>query len=158
MHPRLPLDVVGGIVGRAALGLQRNGHVTGVDIALEINREKLNANLTWPHADQSKLDQHDCSRITEDGAEAVSLGLVHRARGWRVVRRLQREECADWLLEDQGQTVALEVSGVDHGSIAARLRAKLVQASGCLDVDQRWASVVGFESPQAALTDVELAS
>lgn len=47
--------------------------------------------------------------------------------------------------------VALEVSGVDRGSIAARLTKKLTQVAKSVDVDQRWAGVVGFEKPIAAL-------
>jgi len=47
--------------------------------------------------------------------------------------------------------IALEVSGVDKGSIVARLSEKLGQVSKSTDVDQRWASVVGFEYPVAAL-------
>lgn len=93
--------------------------------------------------------------MTEDGAEAVMLALAHRARGWRVVRRMQREEHADWLLEQQGegprQVVALEVSGVNRGSIAARLTDKLDQVARSEDVDQKWAGVVGFEEPVATL-------
>jgi Mg-chelatase subunit ChlI len=103
----------------------------------------------------SKIDQHDHNRITEDGAEAVALALAHRHRAWRVIRRMQREEHADWLLEDAQEegrrVVALEVSGVDRGSIAARLSEKLAQVAKSVDVDQRWARIVGFEEPAAAL-------
>jgi hypothetical protein len=41
----------------------------------------------------------------------------------------------------------LEVSGVDRGSIAARLSQKLAQVAMSEDVDGRWAGVVGFEEP-----------
>jgi len=102
----------------------------------------------------NKMDQHDHNRITEDGAEAVSPALGHLYRDWRVIRRMQREEHADWLLEDvrgKRQVVALEVSGVDKGSIAARVAEKLKQVSKSVDVDQRWAGVVGFGEPIAAL-------
>jgi hypothetical protein len=103
----------------------------------------------------SKIDQHDHNRITEDGAEAMALTLAHRHRAWRVVRRMQRRENADWLLEDaRGDESALEVSGVDRGSIAARLSEKLKQVAKNADVDQRWASVVGFEEPTAALRSI----
>ena len=68
---------------------------------------------------------------------------------------MQREEHADWLLEDTTRGarrgVALEVSGVDRGSIVGRLSEKLAQVAKSIDVDQRWASVVGFEEPNAAL-------
>lgn len=111
--------------------------------------------LFWPAADLSKIDQHDDNRITEDGAEAVVLAIAHRHRAWCVVRRMQREEHADWLLEDtaggQRQVIALEVSGVGRGSIVARLAMKLAQVAKSVDVDQRWAGVAGFEKPTAAL-------
>lgn len=81
----------------------------------------------------NKIDQHDRNRVTEDGSEGVALALGHLYREWRVIRRMQREEHADWLLEDlragKLQVVALEVSGVDKGSIVARLSEKLTQVS-----------------------------
>jgi hypothetical protein len=155
MHPRLPEDLVLLMTTRAALGLQRNGHGSPVAIHLDLEPSVIRGMLGWPGADLATLDQHDHNRVTEDGAEAVALALAHRDRGWRVVRRLQREEHADWLLEQldeqERQVVALEVSGVDCGTIAPRLAEKLAQVARAEDVDQRWAGVVGFEQPTAAL-------
>ncbi len=155
MHTRLPADLALVMVGRAALAMERNDHASGVRISLDLERVLSRGLLSWPRADLSKIDQHDYNRITEDGAEAVALALAYRHRAWRVVRRMQREEHADWLLEDvrEGgrQVVALEVSGVDRGSIVARLSEKLTQVGKSIDVDQRWAGVVGFEEPSAAL-------
>lgn len=97
-------------------------------VSLDWERVLSSGLLSWPGADLSKVDQHDYNRITEDGAEAVALAFVNRHRAWRVIRRMQREEHADWLLEDarEGgrQIVALEISGVDRGSIVARLAEK----------------------------------
>ena len=155
MHPRLPVDVALSMVARAAFALERNGHVPGVRLSLDVERVTTDALISWPPADLSKTDQHDHNRITEDGAEAVALAAAHQHRAWRVVRRMQREEHADWLLEDTGgsrqRVVALEVSGVDRGSIGARLSDNLAQVAKSVDVDQRWAGVVGFEKPVAAL-------
>lgn len=155
MHPRLPVDVALLLVTRAALGLGRNGHASGVGISLDIQRVLSRGLLAWPGADLGEIDHHDSKRITEDGAEAVALVLAHLHGGWRVRRRLQQRENADWLLEGPGngrrRVAALEVSGVDRGSIASRLRDKLQQVARCRDVDQRWAGVVGFEKPRAAL-------
>jgi hypothetical protein len=155
MHPRLPEDLVLLMTTRAALGLQRNGHASPVAIHLDLEPAAIRGMLGWPGADLAMLDQHDHNRVTEDGAEAVALSLAHRQRGWRVVRRLQREEHADWLLEEttegERQVVALEVSGVDLGTVASRLAEKLAQVARAEDVDQRWAGVVGFEKPTAAL-------
>lgn len=155
MHPQLPEDLVLMMTVRAALGLQRNGHRSPAPVALEIERASARGLLAWVDADLADLEQHDFNRVTEDGAEAIVLALVHRTRGWRVVRRMQREEHADWLLEQEGegprQMVALEVSGVNRGSIASRLTEKLAQVACSDDIDQRWAGVVGFEDPRAAL-------
>jgi len=159
MHPRLPPDLAFALAARAALGLQRNGHGSPVAMELEVERAAIRGSLAWIVSDPTHLEQHDYHRVTEDGAEAITLALVHRRRGWRVVRRMQREEHADWLLEqtEEGprQVVALEVSGVDRGSIAGRFAEKLVQVALSADVDQRWAGVVGFEEPRAALGSTE---
>jgi hypothetical protein len=155
MHTRLPADLALVLVGRAALALERNGHTSGVPVSQDLEKIVSSGILSWPGAELSKIDQHDHNQITEDGAEAVMLAVAHRHRAWCVVRRLQREEHADWLLEDtagrQRQVVALEVSGVDRGRIVARLTQKLAQVAKSVDVDQRWAGVVGFEKPITAL-------
>lgn len=155
MHPELPGDVAVAMLVRAALALQRNGHATGVGVSLQLQRAVSQGLLAWTHADMTTIEMHDHNRITEDGAEAVTLAVMHQHLAWRVVRRMQREEYADWLLErtaDAGrETAALEVSGVDRGSIASRLTQKLAQVAKSSDVDQRWAGVVGFEHPIAAL-------
>jgi hypothetical protein len=90
------------MVGRAAFALERNGHSAGVRLSLDVERVTTDALMSWPPADLSKIEQHDHNRITEDGAEAVALAAAHQHRAWRVVRRMQREEHADWLLENTG--------------------------------------------------------
>ncbi|NOY25306.1 MAG: hypothetical protein GXP62_05485 [Oligoflexia bacterium] len=106
-----------------------------------------------------EMDQHDDKRITEDGAEAVALALAYQARGFTVLRRMMQGEHSDWQLEcgegPNRQIVALEVSGTDHGSVPSRMTEKLAQVAKSIDVDQRWACVVGFARPQAALHSVE---
>jgi len=160
MHPRLPPDMAAVMVTRAALGLQRNKHSSGTALEIDIEAVVLCFILRWPDADPSTAKQHDFNRITEDGAEAIALAVAHKTKSWRVVRRMQREEYADWLLEHQEsgarRLVALEVSGVDRGSIAARLKDELAQVAKSTDVDQRWAGVVGFQKPKAALQSLEV--
>ena len=155
MHPELPGEVAVIMLVRSALALQRNGHTTGVEVSLQLERSASSSSLSWNHADLSTIELHDHNRITEDGAEAVTLAAVHKHLEWRVVRRMQREEYADWLLERTTAagrvTAALEVSGVDRGSISSRLTQKLAQVAKSVDVDQKWAGVVGFELPIAAL-------
>jgi len=155
MHPELPGDVAVAILVRAGLALQRNGHATGAAVYLQLERAASQGSLAWRHADMKAIGLHDDNRITEDGAEAVTLAVFHRHFEWCVVRRMQIEEHADWLLERTAEagreTAALEVSGVDRGSIASRLTQRLTQVAKSIDVDQRWAGVVGFERPIAAL-------
>jgi len=155
MHKRLPADLAVVMVGRATLALERNSHVSGVSLSLDLERVMSTGLLSWPAADLSHLDQHDYNRITEEGAEAVVLAVAHRHRAWTIVRRLQREEYADWLLEEtidnRRQVIALEISGLDKGRITARLKQKLAQVLKSVDVDKRWAGVVGFEKPTLAM-------
>jgi hypothetical protein len=83
------------------------------------------------------------------------IAVAHKTKSWRVVRRMQREERADWLMEDDSDRrrslVAFEESGVDHGSILLRMREKLAQVAKSSDVDHRWVGVVGFERPETCL-------
>lgn len=152
MHPKLPPEVVLTIVGRAAIALNRNGHRSGLNVSWHVERAIIAGRLSWPTAEVEEIVQHDDNRVTEDGAEAVALALANRHASWRVVRRMQREEHADWLLEDvDRRLIALEISGVDKGSIATRMSQKLKQVAASQDVDERWASVVGFEKPTAGL-------
>lgn len=155
MHSRLPRDLAWMMVERAALALERNAHAPGVRHSVKLGENPSIGMLSWPGADLSKMNQHDENRITEEGAEAVALAVAHRHLAWRVIRRMQREEHADWLLEDAREggrrVIALEVSGVNRGGIVARLSEKLAQVAKSTDVDQRWAGVAGFEEPIAAL-------
>lgn len=155
MHPRLPADLAAVMIGRAALALERNGHSSAVAVALDVEKVVGVGLLSWPAVSLSEIDQHDYNRTTEEGAEALVLALVHGRKSWRVVRRMQREEFADWLLEDptakKRQVIALEVSGVDKGGIGPRLREKMRQVAKSVDVDERWAGVAGFERPVAAM-------
>jgi hypothetical protein len=159
MHPRLPADVALIFIGRAALALGRGGHASGVHLHVDLEQVETKCELSWIAADLGKLVQHDENRITEDGAEAVALAAVHSHRGWRVVRRMQREECPDWWLEHTGegsrQTIALEVSGIARGAISARLSQKLAQVAKSEGVNQRWAAVVGFQRPKASIRSSE---
>lgn len=119
-------------------------------MSLEIEWEEHTADLWWSLASLEDLAQHDPNKITEDGAEVVALAIAHRSNGWQVVRRMD-EEHADWLLGNGEATLALEVSGVAHGSITKRLTEKLRQVLNAEDVRERWACVVGFEQPRAVV-------
>jgi hypothetical protein len=90
----------------------------------------------------------------------VALALVHASRSWTVLRRLQREEHADWLLRETTtrRLVAIEVSGTDEGDGDARLSAKLAQVAQSTAARKRAACVVGFLEPRIAIAIVPEAS
>lgn len=98
----------------------------------------------------------DYIRVTEDAAEAITLALVSVARGWVVRRRLQRGEFADWLLMDQdNNSIALEISGVDTVDVGTRrLRQKVEQVRQSRDVNVRAACVVELRPPRSRLATV----
>ena len=150
LHPLLPAHLCDLMVERAALAFRRSGHRSPVPAVAEGSFfADSSFDAAWPTTSGPiRRKAHDEKRITEDGAEAVILTLVGLARGWRVSRRLQQGESADWLMTDEGTAleIALEVSGVSDGPITKRLREKLVQVSKT-DADERWAGVVGFEKP-----------
>ena len=155
MHPALPTDLAIFLSGQGALALQRSGHEPGDGLELHIQRVPQIVILDWSRADLRVIDKHDRDRITEFGAEAVALGIASKLRSWKVIRRLQKGERADWLLEDlrsqKSTEIALEVSGVTTGNIAMRLSEKLSQVSKSDEGDEKWACVVGFEKPVSSL-------
>ncbi len=151
MHPLLPASTAAEYAFRAAVGLERHDHVSGVDLATCIESQEGKAGLYWQHSlgGSEQLDRH---RITEDAAEAVALALVRVAKGWMVRRRLQRGESADWLLNDaQARLVALEVSGIDQGDDSARLTIKIEQVRRATAGQRRAACVVELASPRATI-------
>ena len=99
-------------------------------LALDLAGDPAGEELAWRNRDASEVDKIDANRATEDGAEAVALGIVGRYRPrWRLVRRLQsrRRERADWLfaIEPAGVSIVLEISGTDtrrSGEAAASRR------------------------------------
>jgi hypothetical protein len=155
MHTELGAVQAQFMVELAGLALERNGHAPGAQISMDLEQVLTVGTIIWPRADISKVYQHDHNRITEEGAEAVALVVAHQHCAWRVVRRMQRGEHADWLLRDSKggmhKTVALEVSGVDRGRVNQRLSEKLIQVAKIRNAQQRWACVVGFEEPTAVM-------
>lgn len=158
MHPKLPVDMAAAMVSRAALALARNNHPQSVGLKVDMETTNHTVELTWPTTDFATLPLHDEKRITEDGAEAVALAVVHHEKKWTVARRLQQGEHADWLLRESApgskKHIALETSGVDKGKITARLSMKMNQIAEA-DADFLCVGVVGFERPEIAIRLVE---
>ena len=151
-HPRLPIEIARLLGTRAALGLQRRGHLPVCNLVTRIETARADHLLKWTQLDINELPLHDVLRVTEDGAEGIALAVVGSRLRWRVLRRLQREEHADWLLEDPNRDlIAFEVSGLDRGNISQRVSQKRRQVRDAEDVDQRWAAVVSFEEPTAVI-------
>jgi hypothetical protein len=152
MHPLLPAVTAAEYGHRAALGLERHGHASGVVLKTVLDREQGRAALHWLRAGEGDEEQVDRHRITEDAAEAIALALVHGTRGWVIRRRLQRGEAADWLLHDpEARPVALEVSGTGAGGATQRLKEKLAQVRGATVASHRAACVVELPVPRATL-------
>lgn len=154
MHPLLPASTAAEYALRGALGLERHGHEPGVALLARLNDQPREAWLHWLASEPGSGEQLDRHQITEDAAEAITLTLVHAAHGWVVRRRLQRGESGDWLLRSpDARLVALEVSGIDEGDEAERLRAKLEQIRAAKVGEVRAACVVELASPRATLAE-----
>ena len=131
-----------------ALALQRAGHTSPKEAAVDHDGAVATVEVVWQSHDLALLEVSDDNAVTEDGAEAVALSYVHALAGWVVKRRLQRGLHADWLLRDaQDQRLALEISGTTTSNHAARLTEKLGQLGQCPLRVGRLAVVVGFPQP-----------
>jgi len=154
MHPRL-----GGLAefygGRAALGLERASHQSGVAIGLTIEAAESPGRVVWATAPVGDLTQYDKARVTEDAAEGVALALAHQAQGWRVWIRGQRGQFCDWLMERENgqgrQVLALEVGGLAEGALTSLLKEKLSQVARSPVGDRRCAVVVGLAAPEVRM-------
>lgn len=156
MHPLLPPSEAAGYAYRGALALQRGGHAPGVATTVDDCGTPVGTTVGWVGVDPSGEGQVDRISITEDGATAFSLAFLSVARGWTVELRLQRFQFGDWLMIDSaGDYVALEVSGIEGDYLPGRLREKLDQVRKVPFCDARFASVVAFGAPQAALAQAE---
>jgi hypothetical protein len=152
MHPLLPALTAAEYGHRAAIGLERHRHASGVSLTTLIESARPLASLLWSVSAFGDVDQLDRHRITEDAAEGITLALVNIALGWVVKRRLQRGEFADWLLQDsEDRLVALEVSGIDEGDESGRLRSKLDQVRRATIANHRVACVVELATPRATV-------
>jgi hypothetical protein len=127
--------------------LQRAGHVSPTDAEIEHDGALKTAEIEWTMEDIALMNVLDKHRVTEDGAEAVALAYVNSVAGWKVKRRLQRGEGADWLLRNESGWLALEVSGTIVGNPRARLEEKKKQVSRCSLAVDRLAVVVAFDKP-----------
>lgn len=157
VHPLLPPTTAADLATRAAVALSRQGHPPGISLQLRLPDARPSlATLRWNTAPSGAMEQMDRRRITEDGAEAVALMLVGVVCAWRLRRRLQQGEYADWLLRDAtGRAVALEISGTEGDRDSSRMASKLSQVASCPAAPMRFACVVAFAPPAADLEAVK---
>jgi len=152
MHPRLLPTTVAELCHRCAVGLERHGHEPSVPMATQLDSTHLDCTLAWIAADHDAALQLDLHQVTEWAAEAISLAVVNVGLGWAVARRGQRDDSCDWWLKDHdGKLAALEVSGIDSGDTARRLREKIIQVQRAPDAKHRAACVVELASPRTKL-------
>jgi hypothetical protein len=150
-HPVFSPEIAAGFALRAAHALQRR-HEPGVRLDVRSHLGHHEAQLRWALRADRDLQQLDRERVTEEGAEAIALSLVHALWGWQVRRRLQRAEYGDWLLRQTHRcNLVLEVSGTDHTDAESRLRAKVEQVQKSAAANSRVACVVSFQEPLALL-------
>ncbi|KYF76810.1 hypothetical protein BE11_22365 [Sorangium cellulosum] len=158
LHPDLPGEVAGMMAFGAAVALERR-HEPSVLMALALAGRSIEEVLVWRKRGAAAADKIDEKRATEDGAEAVALGIVgHHRPQWRLVRRLQsrRRERADWLFAgSDGAFVVLEISGTDAAAIGPRESEKRAQAASSTVARRAAACVVRFLEPRASLWEAE---
>lgn len=135
------------LVRLGGLALQREGHDSPAQTAVNHDGLKSTVEIEWISQDLAMLKVVDDNRVTEDGAEAVALSYANSTEGWVVKRRLQRGESADWLLRNGAKWLALEVSGMRTGDPSVRLQEKTKQVARCTLPADRLAIVVAFETP-----------
>jgi len=152
-HPGLADAIAEAMSHHAAIALQRR-HRPGVEFSMSINGESIREPLTWRATAETDALMVDTRRATEEGAECIALALVGRFRQWRIVRRLQPGESADWLLANEaGEWIVLEISGIDDGPFNVRVRQKRAQAALASARGLPAVSVVRFLDPRAMLEE-----
>jgi hypothetical protein len=129
------------------MALERAGHVSPVRALVDHGEAVAEACITWLPPGANVLGVLDRHRLTEDAAEGIALSYVHATGRWRVKRRLQQAESADWLLQRDGAWLALEVSGVAQGDGRSRFLAKRKQVAHCSVGAELLAVVVAFRGP-----------
>jgi hypothetical protein len=101
----------------------------------------------------------DHAQATEKGAEILAILCVETRRGLVAVERALRGSRVDYYLAEPGAGIeaaaALEVGGIDDGSIKHLLGQKCLQASRNPDRLPALAAAVRFADPRVMIADVE---
>lgn len=127
-------DSVAPLAHRAAVALERR-HRPGVHLTGTVRGATFDEEIRWRLRTPDAAAYEDINRVTEEGAEAISLALACSKSNWRIERRLQARlsEGADWLMIDPtGTTIVLEIGGTDEQDLEALLARKIKQARSSL--------------------------
>jgi hypothetical protein len=118
----LPENSVAPLAHRAAVALERR-HRPGVHLTGTLRDAAIDEEIRWHLRTPDTAAYEDINRVTEEGAEAISLALACSKGSWRIERRLQARlaEGADWLMSDPatGSTIVLEIGGTDEQDLGA---------------------------------------
>lgn len=118
---------------RCAQAIAHFEHGLPLVLDIRLDTARVTAILECPLPVDARGEHADDTERVEKGAEAVALAVIGKLGNWRVVRRLQRYEFADWLFAaPSGEKIAVEISGTGNSSyLAARLAAKIEQIMKC---------------------------
>ena len=81
MHPLSSQTTAREYAHRAAVGLARHGHVSGVRLEAHFDGQDESHSLRWRDKQEDGDTHLDFNRVTEDAAEAIALALVHAVKG-----------------------------------------------------------------------------
>lgn len=155
MHPLLPASSAAHYAYLTSVSLDRHGHSSGASLQVSMQTTAFVASLHWLSSKAEDRVQLDLNRTTEDAAEGIALTVVGVAKGWKILRRMQRGEHADWLLSDpsSNSSVALEVSGIDGMDRGGqRMRQKTLQVGKCVLGKVKAACVVELSVPRSKIS------
>jgi hypothetical protein len=150
VHPRLPSARADELGECAALALEAGGHEPGTALTIDFLGHREAAPVDWAARGAATASMRDAHRITEDGADGLTLAVIG-AKRWRLVRRLQRGTFADWLVADEmGTERALEVAGTADDDLGKVLRREREQVDRS-PYSARSVCVIRFADPRLVM-------
>jgi len=157
-HAGLSNGIAESLVEAAGVALARR-HEPPTPLRITEGEQHLDLALQWVVPDERvRRAWGDLARATEWGAEALAIVSVDEFRGMVVVERALRGSFVDFYVGVAGgdleRAAALEVAGVDDGSIESLLRDKVAQARQNQDRLPVLAVAVRFREPCVRLVEI----
>lgn len=159
LHPALLKAVADHLALGARVALSRR-YESPCELVVDVEGREARIAMQWKRVRRTHVAMVDQARATEDGAEAVALGIIHLELGCTLVRRTPRGDRTDWLIRDlhTGEELVLEVAGIDSGSVRSLARVKAQQAALSPEGLAGIACAVRFDGPTATVLRVWPAS